>query len=380
MRPSRDPNTSIRRRRNPDASASPTPDAVSPAPESAAPAAEPEIRAVRAQDIAPPRGRAQEVTLAPEPVLPARGGTNFDDLKEIADMSADDIRNALNSFTRNTPSTRLRRGQRITGRITRLTASTAFIDVGTKADAILERVELDSSASVGDTIEAFVSSSHFDGEVKLTRTPSGDAAIDMLDEAKRHKTVIQGKVTGKNDHGYTVTLAGGLRAFCFSTQIDMPPVVEPESYINRTLPFRVVEVKGKEAIVSHRSVAEEIAAEAAVRELESLREGDVFEGTITKVMDFGAFVKLPNGVEGLVHVSNLSKNKVAKPQEFVKEGQSVKVKVLSVDPRARKVSLGMKQAERDEGVIRDTRNAELRQSEGVGFNALAQALSGWKKK
>jgi small subunit ribosomal protein S1 len=362
MRPARDPQSQIRRRR----------------PAEVLPEAAPEAQATAIIEVTP---TVVEPAPAPaRPTEPSRPATDFAGLREIADMSATEIREALSSFTRQTPTNRLRRGQRVSGKITRLTASTAFIEVGAKSDAILERVELDSDARVGDVVEAFVSSSPFDGEIRLTRTPSGDAAADMLEEARRHKSLLSGKVVSLNEHGFEISLGGNLRGFCPSSQIDIPPVTEPERYLNQTLPFRVMEVKGRDAIVTHRSVAEELAAAAAVRELESIREGDVFEGVVTKVRDFGAFVKLPNGVEGLVHLSNLSKTKVTNIQEAIKEGQSVKVKVLSVDPVQRRLSLGIKQAEREQGVIHDTRNAELRQGDGVGFNALASALSGWKKK
>ncbi len=320
-------------------------------------------------------GRAEP---RPEDMLPARGATNFEEYRQIADLSADEVRGLLDQYTRHAPSAKLRRGQRVQGKISRISSSTVFVDVGTKADAILERNEVDGSVAVGDSIEAFVASSPGEGEVRLTRTPSGEAAADMLVEAKEHRSVLLGKVTGQNEAGYTVALPGGLRGFCPASQIDVPPITDPESYVGRNLGFRILEVKGREAILTHRSVAEDLVKEESARQLESLQPGDVYEGTVTRLADFGAFVRLANGVEGLVHVSEISRTRIQKPEEVLKEGQEVKVKVLRVDASTRRVGLSIKQADREQGAIGDTRGMNLQQPKKESFGLMAGLLANWK--
>ena len=397
MQPARPPNAStIRRRRDrndgpadgapgPAAEVAVAPAAATP-PVAGAPEAERSPRRrvevpVPVLDERPAATRSDaraEAESRPEDTLPARGATNFEEYKQIADLSADEVRAALEQYTRYAPSAKLRRGQRVQGKVSRISSSTVFVDVGTKADAILERNEVDGSVAVGDTIEAFVSSSPGEGEVRLTRTPSGEAAADMLVEAKEHRSVLLGKVTGQNEAGYTVALPGGLRGFCPASQIDVPPVTDPESYVGRNLGFRVLEVKGREAILTHRSVAEELAKVESARQLESLQPGDVYEGTVTRLADFGAFVRLANGVEGLVHVSEISRTRIQKPEEVLKEGQEVKVKVLRVDATTRRVGLSIKQVDREQGAIGDTRGVNLQQPKKESFGLMAGLLANWK--
>lgn len=378
MKPVRPPNNAtIRRPRREAPEAAPTPEVapvaeVVPAPEVVA--APPPMERRRLHAPAP-----EVAPVAAASNLPVRGPTDFAGLREIAEMSAADVRAALEDYTRKAPTSRLRRGQRVTGPITRLTNSTAFIDVGAKADGVLERIEVSSTAQVGDIIEAFVTSSPFEGEIKLTRTPSGDAATDMLEEAKTHRTVIDGKVTASSEHGLQIELNGGLRAFCPQSQAGLHPVGDMADYVGRTLGFRVLELKGREAIVSHRSVAEDLAVAERRQAFETVREGDVYEGTVIRLKEFGAFVRIQGNVEGLVRLGDISsKGRIQHPNEVLKEGQEVKVRVLAVDAASQRLTLGIRQAEREVSAISDTRGANLAPAKTESFGLMAGLLSSWK--
>ncbi|MFZ5477815.1 MAG: S1 RNA-binding domain-containing protein [Myxococcota bacterium] len=283
---------------------------------------------------------------APPPAPPApRVPTDLEGLRQVAEMDRSEIDALLAEFSPRKGAERLHKGQRVRGRVTRVTGSTVFVDVGEKADASIERFELDADVAPGDALDAFVIVAR-EGEVRLTRSLGGDATREMLDAARDERIPVQGKVVGHNEHGLEVQLSGGVRAFCPTSQVEAGGApYEAEAWVGRTVTFRVLDVRGREAVVSHRAIADLEAQEAQTRTLAEVKEGDVFEGTVTKLADFGAFVKLPNGLEGLVHLSNLANKRISKAADVVQAGQQVRVRVLAVDTARRRLSLGIKQAE-----------------------------------
>lgn len=296
--------------------------------------------AVEAAPAAPP-APAAPVTAPAVPRTP----TDLEPLRRVAEMGRDEIAALMEEFAPRTRATRLRRGQRVKGRVTRIAAGTVFVDLGDKADASIERHELDADVNPGDTLEAYVVSLE-EGEVRLTLSLGGDAVGEMLEEAKQNRIPVQGKVTGHNDHGFEVQLPGGVRGFCPASQMDVSGAVsDAAEWVGRSLSFRILDVRGREAVVSHRAIAEEEAREGASRALAALKEGDLLDGVVTSLREFGAFVRVAPGVEGLVHISNLSSKRVTNPAEVVKEGQEVRVKILAVDHARRRLNLGLKQAE-----------------------------------
>jgi small subunit ribosomal protein S1 len=284
------------------------------------------------------------VAAAPRAVT-ARAPTDLDALRAVADMDRTELDAMMAAFAPRKTVERLRQGQRVKGRVTRIGSDTVFLDVGQKADATIDRVELDAAVCVGDLVEAYVVSTK-NGELHLTRSIGGDSVREMLDEAKANGIPVQGKVEKAGDHGFEVSLPGGVRAFCPISQ--MGPggdVGDAAAWVGRTLTFKVLDVRGREAVVSHRSFAEEAEREAQAAAFATLREGEVHDAIVVTLRDFGAFVRLENGIEGLVHISNLSTKRVKHPSEAVKEGESVRVRVLGVDLARRRVDFGIRQAE-----------------------------------
>jgi small subunit ribosomal protein S1 len=272
----------------------------------------------------------------------------------------------------------LRQGQRVRGTISRLTPTLAFVAIGGKGDASIDRVELDPSVELGSAIEAYVLSTK-DGEIRLTRSLGGDATRELLDEAVTNRIPVQGKVVSRNEHGFEVQISGGVRGFCPLSQIDHVPEADLDAYIGRSLSFRVLDVRGKEAVVSHRAIAQVEAREEADRALANIREGEVYDGVVTGLREFGAFVRIAAGLEGLVHLSNLGKNRVNHPSEVVTEGQEVRVRVLSVDIERKRLNLGIRQAD-DSGPASAAPTAPGRRAEpmttGGSFGTLGALLQG----
>lgn len=310
---------------------------------------------------------------APEKRTP----TDLEGLREVAEMDRAEIAAMLEAFAPAKKGGHVRQGQRVRGTITRLTPSLAFVGIGGKGDASIDRVELDADVVVGSAIEAYVVSTK-DGEVRLARTIGGDSTRALLDDAVENKIPVQGKVESKNEHGFLVQLSGGVRAFCPNSQMDRAPDADLDGYVGRTLSFRVLDVRGREAIVSHRAIAEIEAREAADKALTLIQEGEIHDGTVTGIREFGAFVRLSVGVEGLVRLPNLAKKRVTDPATVVQPGQAVRVKVLGVDVARKRVDLGIRQLEEGDApaVERGPSREEL--TTGGTFGTLGALLGGVK--
>ena len=325
-----------------------------------APSAPPRTRRRSAQDVAeaaptvvaqerdtreaPPATDPLHVRQTSTSAFPTRQAS-LDGLREGMDMDAAALDALMRGYLPPKGASLPRQGQRVRGTVSRVTADTVFVDLGHKADAAIDRVECEADVAPGSVVEAWVLNSKH-GELRLTRTLAGADARDMLEEAARSRIPVQGKVASANDHGVSVVLAGGTRAFCpLSHLAPAGTTVDPAGLVGQTLAFHVLEVRGREAVVSHRAIAEEAARAAQAAAFATVQEGEVHEAVVVTIREFGAFVRLANGAEGLVHLSNLSRKRVEKVEDAVSVGQTVRVKVLKVDTARARLDLGMKQAD-----------------------------------
>ncbi len=244
---------------------------------------------------------------------------------------------------------RLKPGERIKGTILSISASTVFVDVGGKAEATLDRRELlDESGElqhkVGDELEASVIKNS-DGVVQLSLGAlQAQLLSEMLSSAVETGIPVQGRVTGFNEGGLEVRV-GGRRAFCPRSQIDTYGAGALQDYVGRDLTFVVTkyEESGRNLVISRRQLLERQSKEMAEETLGTLAIGAIVDGVVRKVMPFGAFVDL-GGVDGLIHVSEISWSRVEDPSEVVSAGQQVKVKVLKMDAGKDRISLSLRQA------------------------------------
>jgi small subunit ribosomal protein S1 len=230
-------------------------------------------------------------------------------------------------------------GDVVRGRVVSVGAMAAFVEVGGKGEAVIDLAEFrdpDSGAvqlAVGDQVEATViDDGTTSGTVVLKRTVGrGGHVPGELEQALAHRIAVEGVVTAENKGGYDVQIAG-VRAFCPGSQIDRRRV-EGATYVGQRLRFLVtrIEVGGRNIVVSRRGLLEDEAARDAAHTWERVELGAVLDGHVSSVRDFGAFVDL-GGVEGLIHVSELGHARVAHPSDVLEPGQSVTVKVVSVEP------------------------------------------------
>jgi small subunit ribosomal protein S1 len=246
---------------------------------------------------------------------------------------------------------RFEKGQTIEGIVVSIRPEVAFVDVGGKGEASIDIEELKDSdgnleVAVGDRIQAVVVSTS--GGLTLSRKLArGAATARQLEDAYQSGLPVEGKVERAVKGGFEVTIARQ-RAFCPFSQIDTLRT-EPAVHEGQVYEFRIIEFKngGRDLVVSRRVLleAQQRAVADAVRK--SVVAGAVMNGRVASVRDFGAFIDLGGGVQGLLHVSEMGWSRVEDLSQVLKAGDEITVKVLRVDDDRQKISLGVKQLSED---------------------------------
>ena len=245
-----------------------------------------------------------------------------------------------------------KRGQTIEGRIVSIGAKVAFVDIGGKGEAEIDVAELkdadgDIDVNVGDRIAAMVVSTS--GGITLSRKGVRNAATQReLEDAYRAGLAVEGKVVQEVKGGYEVRVARE-RAFCPLSQIDIIRTENAAVHVGQTYRFKIIEYKegGRNVVVSRRKQLEEEQRANADEMRKSIVPGAVITGRVVSVPDFGAFVDLGGGIQGLLHVSEMSWTRVSNPNEVVAPGDEITVRVLRVDDANGKIALGLKQLQDD---------------------------------
>jgi len=246
---------------------------------------------------------------------------------------------------------RFERGQTIEGTIVAIGPEVAFIDVGGKGEATIDVAELkddegDIEVAVGDRIQAVVISTA--GGLTLSRKLArGAASQRQLEDAFHSGLPVEGKVEKVVKGGYEVRVAGQ-RAFCPFSQIDTART-DPSQHEGKVYTFRITEYKegGRNLVVSRRTLLEDEQRATAAEVKKTIVAGAVINGRVASVREFGAFIELGGGVQGLLHISEMGWSRVADPSEMLKPGDEITVKVLQVDEAKGKISLGLKQLSED---------------------------------
>ena len=246
---------------------------------------------------------------------------------------------------------RFEKGQTLEGTIVAIGPEVAFVDVGGKGEATIEIDELKDAdghleVAVGDRIQAVLVSTV--GGLTLSRKLARGAATQrQLEDAFHSGLPVEGKVERAVKGGYEVSIARQ-RAFCPASQIDTLRA-DPSVHEGRVYEFRIIEYKegGKNLVVSRRALLEEEQRASATEIRRTIAAGAVMTGRVTSVREFGAFVDLGGGVQGLLHVSEMGWSRVSDTSQVVQPGDEITVKVLRVDDDKQKISLGLKQLTAD---------------------------------
>jgi small subunit ribosomal protein S1 len=251
-------------------------------------------------------------------------------------------------FEQSEQARRIEKGRTIEGTVVAIGEESALVDVGGKSEAEIDVSELkdeegDLEVAVGDRIQALVVSTA--GGLRLSRKlVLGAVSARELEDAFRAGLPVEGRVEREVKSGYEVRVARQ-RAFCPVSQIDIVRNTDPAQHIGRVYRFQITEFKdgGRNLVVSRRVLLEQEQKAQAAEARKTIVEGAVITGRVVSVRDFGAFVELGGGIQGLLHVSEMSWARVSDPSQVVKPGDTIAVKVLKVDAATEKISLGLKQ-------------------------------------
>jgi small subunit ribosomal protein S1 len=245
-------------------------------------------------------------------------------------------------------------GKVVKGTVTGIENDMAVIDVGLKSEG---RVPLREFAApgqkaelkIGDEVEVYVDRvENSAGEAMLSRDRARrEAAWDKLEGEFSAGNRVEGVIFGRVKGGFTVDL-GGAVAFLPGSQVDIRPVRDVGPLMDLPQPFQILKMDRRRGniVVSRRAILEETRAEQRSGLIQSLAEGQVIEGVVKNITDYGAFVDL-GGIDGLLHVTDISYKRVNHPSEVLNIGDTVKVQIIRINRETQRISLGMKQLESD---------------------------------
>ena len=245
-------------------------------------------------------------------------------------------------------------GRVVTGIVTAVENDLVLIDVGLKSEG---RVPLREFAAPGqkadlkpgDTVEVYVDRiENAMGEAVLSRDRARrEAAWDALETEFAKSTRVEGVIFGRVKGGFTVDLSGAV-AFLPGSQVDIRPVRDVTPLMDIPQPFQILKMDRRRGniVVSRRAILEESRAEARTGLISTLVEGQIIDGVVKNITDYGAFVDL-GGIDGLLHVTDISYKRVGHPSELLNIGDTVKVQIVRINRDTQRISLGMKQLESD---------------------------------
>ncbi|GAU09210.1 30S ribosomal protein S1 [Desulfoplanes formicivorans] len=246
----------------------------------------------------------------------------------------------------------VRIGDQLQGTVISIGEKSVFVDTGTKIDGVVDRDELldeegNLTCAVGESLTLFVVK-RTENEIVLSKAISGVGGLNLLMDAFASQVPVEGKVTATCKGGFTVQVMQR-RAFCPVSQMDTHYVEDTEAFVGNTYEFLItkLEEKGRNIVVSRRTLLERQQKEAAKEFMENVAVGDILQGRVVRIKEFGAFVELVPGVEGMVHISELAWSRVARPEDVVALDDVVKVRLLGSEQLNNgqlKLSLSMKQA------------------------------------
>jgi len=254
-----------------------------------------------------------------------------------------------------TPRRKFSPGDNVSGTVVKISKDTIFVDLGGKSEGFVDTQEfVDKEGTIlvkeGQKIDLKVASLKDGIHLSKGMKVQGTEALEMLRDAQRNQIPVEGRVSGVKKGGLDIDISG-IRAFCPLSQIDIQFCDKPEEHVGKKHLFRIIEYKerGRNIVVSRRALLQEEQEKKMNEVLASLQPGLELEGKITRVADFGVFVDL-GGIEGMVHVSEISHARVNRPSEVLKQGQTVKVKVIKVETDKadrKRIALSIKALEPD---------------------------------
>ncbi len=235
----------------------------------------------------------------------------------------------------------------VSGLVTAIHSGDVVLDINYKSDGLVSLSEFRDmpDLTIGDHVDVYVENKEdLRGQLVLSRRKAKlIKAWEMLVDSYENGTIIKGTVVSKTKGGLIVDCSG-LETFLPGSQIDIKPIIDYDAYVNKTMEFKVVKINEaiKNAVVSHKALIESDLAEQREHIISTLEKGQVLEGVVKNITDFGAFMDL-GGVDGLLYITDISWGRISHPNEVLELNQKVNVVVLDFDENKKRISLGLKQ-------------------------------------
>ena len=276
------------------------------------------------------------------------------DNKEMQDEMTEDFASMLEeSFKSQNGDSGLQEGSIVNGTVIQLTKDFAIIDVGYKSEGQVPISEFTNARgeitiNVGDKVDVLLESSEDDkGMIVLSKEKADKMRIwDEISAACEKDEIVKGTIIGRVKGGLSVDI--GVKAFLPGSQVDIRPVRNLDQYIGKEFEFKVIKFNKKRGniVLSRRVLLEKQREEFKRETLTRLKEGAILMGVVKNLTDYGAFIDL-GGIDGLLHITDMSWSHVRHPSEVFNVGDEVRVCVLKFDPESERVSLGLKQIQED---------------------------------
>jgi small subunit ribosomal protein S1 len=246
-------------------------------------------------------------------------------------------------------------GEIVKGTVVAVQRDNVVIDIGGKSEGIIARSEFadaqgQTTVKAGDEVDVYIESrENDDGLVMLSKEKADKMKVwDEISAACERDELIEGTISQRVKGGLSVTIRGGVKAFLPGSQVDLRPIRNLDKLIGQTYSFKVIKFNKKRGniVLSRRVLLEKERDEQKTKTLETLEEGKVVKGVIKNITEYGAFVDL-GGIDGLLHITDMSWGRVNHPSELFNVGDEVTVRVLKYNPETERVSLGLKQTQED---------------------------------
>jgi small subunit ribosomal protein S1 len=246
-------------------------------------------------------------------------------------------------------------GEIVKGTVVAVQRDNVIIDIGGKSEGMIALNEFSGtggevSVKPGDVIDVYIESrENDDGLVTLSKEKADKMKVwDEISGACERDELIEGTISQRVKGGLSVTIKGGVKAFLPGSQVDLRPIRNLDKLIGQTYQFKVIKFNKKRGniVLSRRVLLEKERDQQKTKTLETLEEGKVVRGVIKNITEYGAFVDL-GGIDGLLHITDMSWGRVNHPEELFKVGDEVTVKVLKYNAETERVSLGLKQTQED---------------------------------
>lgn len=260
---------------------------------------------------------------------------------------SEDYQKEMMDFYENSLSRDIEKNDIIKGKVVSITNSDVVLDIDFKSDGLVSKSEFRDlpDLKIGDEVDVYVEAKEDSrGQLILSRRKAKlMRAWNSIIKAHEEDLIVEGKIVSKTKGGLIVNISG-METFLPGSQIDVKPITDYDAYVGKKMDFKVVKINEiiKNAVVSHKALIESDLESQRAEIISQLEIGQVLEGTVKNITDFGAFIDL-GGLDGLLYITDISWGRVSHPSEVLEMNQEIKVAVLDFDDNKKRISLGLKQ-------------------------------------